>query len=62
VDLGVLKRAGVAVAVADAIAEVRAAADYVTKAAGGHVAVREAVDLILKAQNKWRRLVQEYSS
>jgi 3-deoxy-D-manno-octulosonate 8-phosphate phosphatase (KDO 8-P phosphatase) len=62
VDLGVLKRAGVAVAVADAIAEVRAAADYVTKAAGGHGAVREAVDLILKAQNKWRRLVQEYSS
>jgi 3-deoxy-D-manno-octulosonate 8-phosphate phosphatase (KDO 8-P phosphatase) len=50
------------VAVADAIAEVRAAADYVTKAAGGHGAVREAVDLILKAQNKWRRLVQEYSS
>lgn len=62
VDLGVLKRAGVAVAVGDAIAEAKGAADYVTKAAGGHGAVREAVDLILKAQNKWRRLVQEYSS
>jgi 3-deoxy-D-manno-octulosonate 8-phosphate phosphatase (KDO 8-P phosphatase) len=62
VDLGVLKRAGVAVAVGDATAEARAAADYVTKAAGGHGAVREAVELILKAQNKWRRLVQEYSS
>jgi 3-deoxy-D-manno-octulosonate 8-phosphate phosphatase (KDO 8-P phosphatase) len=59
VDLGVLKRAGVAVAVANAVAEARAAADYVTRAGGGHGAVREVVELILKAQNKWRHIVTE---
>jgi len=62
VDLGVLARAGVAVAVGDGIREARTAADYVTKAHGGHGAVREVVELILKAQNKWQRLVEEYSS
>ena len=36
-------------------------ADYVTKAVG-HGAVREVAELVLKAQNRWRRLVQEYSS
>ena len=61
VDVAVLKRAGVAVAVADAVAEARAAADYVTKTAGGHGAVREAAELILKAQNKWNRVISEYA-
>ena len=51
VDLGVLKRAGVAVAVANGVAEAQAAADYVTRASGGHGAVREVVELVLKAQN-----------
>jgi 3-deoxy-D-manno-octulosonate 8-phosphate phosphatase (KDO 8-P phosphatase) len=59
VDLGVLKRAGVAVAVANGVAEARAAADYVTRAGSGHGAVREVVELILKAQNKWRGIVME---
>jgi len=59
VDLGVLERAGVTVAVANGVAEARAAADYVTRAGGGHGAVREVVELILKAQNKWRRIVTE---
>ena len=59
VDLGVLKRAGVAVAVANGVAEARAAADYVTRAGGGQGAVREVAELILKAQNKWRRIVTE---
>jgi 3-deoxy-D-manno-octulosonate 8-phosphate phosphatase (KDO 8-P phosphatase) len=58
VDLGVLERAGVAVAVANGVAEARAAADYVTRTDGGHGAVREVVELILKAQNKWRRIVK----
>lgn len=61
VDLGALKRAGVAVAVANGIAEVRALADYVTKAEGGRGAVREVVQLILAAQNKWQKLVLEFS-
>jgi 3-deoxy-D-manno-octulosonate 8-phosphate phosphatase (KDO 8-P phosphatase) len=62
VDLGVLKRAGVAVAVADGVAETRAAADYVTSADGGHGAVREVVELILQAQNKWARIVAEHAA
>ena len=62
VDLGVLKRAGVAVAVANGVAEARAAAHYVTRADGGHGAVREVAEMILKAQNKWARIVAEYSA
>jgi len=62
VDLGVLKRAGVAVAVANGVAEAQAAADYVTRAGGGHGAVREVVELILKAQDKWARIVADHSA
>ncbi len=62
VDVGVLQRAGVAVAVADSVAEARAAADYITGAGGGHGAVREVVELILRAQNKWRRIVAEQAA
>ena len=62
VDLCLLTRAGFAVSVPNGIAEAKQAADYVTKAAGGHGAVREIVELILKAQKKWNRVVQEYTS
>jgi 3-deoxy-D-manno-octulosonate 8-phosphate phosphatase (KDO 8-P phosphatase) len=62
VDLGVLKRAGVAVTVADAVPEAKTIAHYQTKAAGGHGAVREVVEMILKAQKKWGRLVAEHSA
>jgi len=61
VDLGVLKRAGVAATVANAITEAKAAAHYVTQANGGDGGVREVVELILKAQNRWDRLVAENS-
>lgn len=61
VDLGALKRAGVAVAVANAISEVQRLAHYVTQAEGGHGAVREVVGLILKAQGKWDKLIAEFS-
>jgi 3-deoxy-D-manno-octulosonate 8-phosphate phosphatase (KDO 8-P phosphatase) len=61
VDLGVLRKAGVAVGVANAIDEVKAIADYVTKREGGHGAVREVIDLILKAQDRWTALIREYS-
>jgi 3-deoxy-D-manno-octulosonate 8-phosphate phosphatase (KDO 8-P phosphatase) len=62
VDLGALKRAGVAMVVGNGIREAKAMADYVTTAVGGHGAVREVADLILKAQNKWKRLVVEYTA
>lgn len=62
VDLGVMKRAGVAIAVANSVPEARAAADYITRACGGHGAVREVVELVLKAQNKWERIVAEQAA
>lgn len=61
VDLGVLRRAGVAVAVANAIREAKAMAHYVTKAEGGHGAVREVARMILVAQRKWNPLIRYFS-
>ena len=61
VDLGPLKRAGFSVAVGDAIAEVKAAAYFVTKANGGRGAIREIIEMILKAQGKWNAFVEHYS-
>ena len=61
IDLGPLTRAGLAVAVGDGVAEAKAAAHYVTKNAGGRGAVREAVELILRAQGNWLQFVEKYS-
>ncbi len=61
VDLGALRRAGVAVAVANAIPEVKKLAHYVTRKAGGHGAMREVATLLLKAQGHWSRLIAEFS-
>jgi 3-deoxy-D-manno-octulosonate 8-phosphate phosphatase (KDO 8-P phosphatase) len=60
VDLGPLAKAGLGVAVADARPEVKAAADFVTRAAGGRGAVREAVEMILQAQGKWEPVIAVY--
>ena len=62
IDLGPLTRAGFAVAVGDGVAEARAAAHYVTKNFGGRGAVRETVELILRAQGKWRSFVKNYTA
>jgi 3-deoxy-D-manno-octulosonate 8-phosphate phosphatase (KDO 8-P phosphatase) len=62
IDLGPLNRAGFAVAVGDGVAEVRAVAHHVTRADGGRGAVREAVEMILRAQNKWQPFVETYSA
>jgi 3-deoxy-D-manno-octulosonate 8-phosphate phosphatase (KDO 8-P phosphatase) len=56
-DLPLLDRAGLAVAVADAVPEVKRAAHYVTAARGGEGAVREVVELILKSQGKWKKAI-----
>ena len=56
-DLPVLRSAGLALVVADACPEVRAAGHYVTVAHGGRGAVREAVELILKHQGRWDSVV-----
>lgn len=60
VDLPLFSRVGLAVAVADAPAEVRAAAHWVTTAPGGQGAVREVCDLILKAQGHWENLLKRW--
>jgi 3-deoxy-D-manno-octulosonate 8-phosphate phosphatase (KDO 8-P phosphatase) len=52
-DLPVLRRVGFAVAVSNAVPEVKAAAHLVTKKSGGEGAVREVIEFILKAQGKW---------
>ena len=59
VDLAMMKRVGCAIAVADAVAEVRDAAAYVTTARGGHGAVREAAEMILKTQGKWDAILSK---
>lgn len=60
VDLGMLKRAGFAVAVPDGTAEARRAAHYVTRLTGGNGAVREVVEMILKAQRRWASIVEAH--
>ena len=62
VDVGVLDKVGLAVAVGDGVAEAKAAADYVTKAHGGNGAIREITEMILKAQKKWKLVVSEYAN
>ena len=59
-DLPVLRACGLAVAVADACPEARAAAHYVTRAAGGRGAVREVVEFILRAQGRWAEVVRSF--
>jgi 3-deoxy-D-manno-octulosonate 8-phosphate phosphatase (KDO 8-P phosphatase) len=58
-DLPILQRAGLAVAVGDAVVEVKRAAHYVTTVRGGEGAIREVVELILKAQGKWKKAIPQ---
>jgi 3-deoxy-D-manno-octulosonate 8-phosphate phosphatase (KDO 8-P phosphatase) len=60
VDLGVLKRAGLAISVPHAIPEAQQIAHYVTELPGGDGAVREVVEMILKAQGKWDVLIRHF--
>ena len=59
-DLAPLRCAGVGVAVADACQELRDAAHYVCALPGGHGAVREAIEWILKSQSRWDELIHAY--
>lgn len=60
VDLGPLERAGVAVCVPPGHPEALARAHYVTDLAGGQGAVREVIELILRAQGRWQRILRDY--
>jgi 3-deoxy-D-manno-octulosonate 8-phosphate phosphatase (KDO 8-P phosphatase) len=60
VDLPVMARVGLAIAVADASEHLFGAAHYVTLAPGGRGAVREVVELILGVQELWEKAAQTY--
>jgi 3-deoxy-D-manno-octulosonate 8-phosphate phosphatase (KDO 8-P phosphatase) len=60
VDLSAMRAGGLAVAVRNARAEVKREAHYITPHAGGEGALRDAVEFILKAQGKWKRVVDDY--
>jgi len=58
-DLPVLRRVGLAVAVGDAVPEVKNVAHYTTKALAGHGAIRETVELILKSKGIWEAMIDK---
>jgi 3-deoxy-D-manno-octulosonate 8-phosphate phosphatase (KDO 8-P phosphatase) len=60
IDLPAMRAGGLAIAVKNARAEVKQEAHYVTAHAGGDGALRDAVEFILRAQGKWKRVVEEY--
>jgi len=59
-DFPLMKRAGLGVAVGDARPELQAHADFTTIARGGHGAVREVAELILKTNNQWQKVLEKY--
>jgi len=58
-DIPILKRVGLAVAVGDAVADVKKIAHYTTKALAGKGAIREAIELILKSKGIWDELIDK---
>jgi 3-deoxy-D-manno-octulosonate 8-phosphate phosphatase (KDO 8-P phosphatase) len=56
-DIPLAVRAGLAVAVADAAVELKAACHFITNARGGEGSAREVIELILKAQGRWEEAV-----
>lgn len=60
VDAPVMRAVALPVAVANAVPEVRRLAAYVTQKPGGEGAVREVIELILKSQDLWHKLVNKY--
>jgi 3-deoxy-D-manno-octulosonate 8-phosphate phosphatase (KDO 8-P phosphatase) len=60
IDIPLIKRGGLGVAVANAVPETREAAHYVTTRKGGKGAAREVIDMVLKAQAKWTEVTQRY--
>lgn len=59
-DLRMLRKVGYPMAVADAAPEVIAAASWVARASGGHGAVREAVEHLLRAAGEWDGVVERW--
>jgi 3-deoxy-D-manno-octulosonate 8-phosphate phosphatase (KDO 8-P phosphatase) len=59
-DIPAMQAVGLAIAVADAAQPVKAVAHVVTRARGGQGVLRECVELLLRAQGAWRRVVGAY--
>jgi len=59
-DIVIMHRVGLPIATANARPEVKKEARYVTEAVGGEGAVREVVELILKAQGWWSEILKHY--
>ena len=59
-DVPLMKLAGLGCAPANARPEVIAAADYVTTARGGDGAVREVIEVVLRSQNLWQKILEKY--
>ena len=60
IDLPAMRAGGLSIAVKNARAEVKKEAHYITPNAGGEGALRDAVEFILKAQGKWKEIVEAY--
>jgi 3-deoxy-D-manno-octulosonate 8-phosphate phosphatase (KDO 8-P phosphatase) len=59
-DIVVMRRVGLAIATANARDEVKRAAHYVTAASGGHGAIREVAELLLRAHGRWADILKKY--
>ncbi len=60
IDLPAMRAGGLAIAVKNARAEVKREAHHITVHAGGDGALRDAVEFVLKAQGKWKKVVEAY--
>lgn len=58
-DIPLMRRAGLAIAVGNAVREVKQAAHYITKASAGRGAVRDAIELILKSKGIWEAMIEK---
>lgn len=58
-DIPVMRRVGLAIAVADAVPEVKAAAHFITKSVAGRGAIRDAVELLLKSKGIWEEMIDK---
>ncbi len=62
VDLALMRKVGLPVAVANASADIKEAALYITNRFGGRGAVREVAEIILKSQDKWKDILDFYEA
>ncbi len=62
VDLSLMRKVGLPVAVANASSEIKEAAIFITNRSGGRGAVREVAELILKSQGKWKDVLEFYGA